>query len=97
MKIVKIISLKKGDFIIDNPKNFMEKKGEVGFGIVDKFKVTFSNAVLMDLDSEEIDERRDDCAITFENGEEMIAKLDKKDIIEFEKLKLKIKMIKELK
>jgi len=96
MEYVKITSLKKGDLVLDNPINFKNQKGKFGVGKVEAFKVMFNTSCLINEQLDDI-EVRDDCAIIFENGDDMIAKLDKKDLIEFEKLKLKIRMLKELK
>jgi len=75
---------------------FKDRKGKFGIGRVEEFKIVFDKSVLVNCDTNEVDER-DDCAVHFKDMEEGIVKLNQTDLKEFKKVKNKIKMLKSLK
>lgn len=95
MKITKTINLEKGDWIVDMANNLTSKKGEFAVARVKGFKVEFDKTTWVDMNKNSTKELKEKgtSTIKFENSEDRIAKLNKKELKEINKLITKLKII----
>lgn len=95
MKRTQTINLEKGDWIVTNSSNYLNKKGKFDIGRVKKFKIEFDKVIRIDMDKKKLKEDGE-CFMDFENKWDFINKLNKKDLKETKFLITKLKTLKAL-
>ena len=95
MKRTQTINLEKGDWIVTNSSNYLDKKGKFDIGRVKGFEIKFDKVIRIDMGKKKLEEEGE-CFINFENKWDFINKLNKKDVKEIKFLITKLKTIKAL-
>ena len=92
MKVVKITSLREGDWIIFKPDAYLNKKGKFEIAKVKEFRVELDKVIKIDM-NKKTSEEVGDSFIDFESDIEKIWKINKKELEDIKLLNKKIKII----
>ncbi len=95
MKIVKITSLREGDWIIINPDAYSNKKGKFEIAKVKEFRVELDKVIKIDMDKKTSKENKD-YYVDFDSDIQQIWKITKKELDDIKFLNKKIKIIESL-
>lgn len=92
MKVVKVISLREGDWIILKPDSYLNKKGKFEICKVKEFRVEFDKVIKIDM-NEKTSKEDKNCYIDFESDSSKIWKINKKELEDIKLLNKKIKIV----
>ncbi len=95
MKVVKITSLKEGDWVVEKPATFCDKKKEFCIARVKEFKLSFDEVIRMNKGVELFKESTDE-AIKFDDNKGIIIKLNENDLKKAKTYLKKLKILKGL-
>ncbi len=92
MKVVKVTSLREGDWIIFKPDAYLNKKGKFEIAKVKEFRVELDKVIKIDMNTKTSKEVGDSF-IDFESDIEKTWKINKKELEDIKLLNKKIKII----
>ncbi len=95
MKVVKITSLREGDWVIFKPEAYLDKKGKFEIAKVKEFRIELDKVIKIDMDKKTSKEVKD-YYTGFEGDKQRIWKINKKELDEIKFINKKIKIIENL-
>ena len=95
MKVIKITSLREGDWVIFKPDAYLNKKGKFEIGKVKEFRIELDKVIKIDMDKKTSKEHKN-CYTDFESDKQRIWKINKKELDEIKFINKKIKIIENL-